>query len=93
MSGILIVAEHTRGVLADLSSELIGAALAVKESLGGPLRILVVGETPSDYVAPLNRPGVDEILLAQTDNPHFDSAVYEEATFAAAVGCAAAWAV
>lgn len=85
MSGILIVAEHTRGVLADLSSELIGAALAVKDRLGGALRVLVVGESPADFVEALNRPGVDEILLAQADNPHFDSAVYEEAAFDAAV--------
>lgn len=85
MSGILVVAEHTRGVLADVSGELIGAALAVKDRLGGPLRVLVVGESPTDFVEALNRPGVDEILLAQTDNPHFDSAVYEEATFVAAV--------
>ncbi|MCL2656307.1 MAG: electron transfer flavoprotein subunit alpha/FixB family protein [Betaproteobacteria bacterium] len=87
MSGILIVAEHTRGVLADLSRELIGAALAVKERLGGPLRVLVVGESPADFVEALNRQGVDEILLAQTDNPHFDAAVYEEAVCAAATRC------
>lgn len=87
MSGILIVAEHARGILADLSGELIGAALAVKERLGGPLRVLVVGESPADFVEALDRPGVDEILLAQTDNPHFDTAVYEEAAFAAATGC------
>ncbi|GHU22864.1 electron transfer flavoprotein subunit alpha [Betaproteobacteria bacterium] len=85
MSGILIVAEHTRGVLADISTDLIGAALAVKDKLGGPLRVLIVGEQPHDFAAVLNRPGVDEILLTQTDNAHFDAAVYEEAVIAAAV--------
>jgi electron transfer flavoprotein alpha subunit len=85
MSGILIVAEHSRGILADLSSEMIGAALAVKDTLGGPLRVLVAGDRPDDFVAALDRPGVDEIVLARTDNAHFDAAVYEEATFAAAV--------
>lgn len=87
MSGILIVAEHTRGVLADLSNELIGAALTVKERLGGPLRVLVVGEQPAEHVEALNRPGVDEVLLARTDNPHFDAAVYEEAVALAAQAC------
>ena len=85
MSGILIVAEHTRGVLSDLSGELIGAALQVKERLGGPLRVLVVGEGPEEFVAALNRPGVDEILTATVDAPHFDAAVYEEAAHAAAL--------
>lgn len=85
MSGILIVAEHTRGVLADHSAELIGAALAVKDRLGGPVRALVVGDSPESFAAALNRPGVDEILLAQTDNAHFDAAAIEEAVVAAAL--------
>ena len=85
MSGILIIAEHTRDVLADISVEMIGAALAVKEQLGGPLRVLVAGENPSTFVPALQRSGVDEIVLAKTDNPHFDAAVWEEATLAAAL--------
>jgi electron transfer flavoprotein alpha subunit len=84
MSGILIIAEHTRGVLADLSLELIGAALQVKETMGGPLRVLVVDSDPGRFVAQLDRPGVDDILTAQTDNAHFDAAVYEEAACMAA---------
>jgi electron transfer flavoprotein alpha subunit len=85
MSGILIVAEHTRGVLSEISAELIGAALAIKEQLGGPLRVLVADEAPDAFVAALNRPGVDEILLARTDTPHFDAAAMEEAVVAAAL--------
>jgi electron transfer flavoprotein alpha subunit len=85
MSGILIVAEHTRGILADLSFESIGAALAVKDRLGGPVRVLVAGEAPEAFVAALDRPGVDEILLVRTDKPHFDARVQEEATVAAAL--------
>lgn len=84
MSGILVVAEHTRGVLADISRELIGAALVVKEGLGGPLRVLVVGDQPDDFVPPLDLPGVDEILLATVPQAHFDAEVHEEAAMAAA---------
>ncbi|MDR2366079.1 MAG: electron transfer flavoprotein subunit alpha/FixB family protein [Zoogloeaceae bacterium] len=84
MSGILIVAEHTRGVLADSSADLIGAAMAVKAQLGGPVRVLVAGDVPRVFAEALNRPGVDEILLAQTDNAHFDAAVSEAAVMAAA---------
>jgi electron transfer flavoprotein alpha subunit len=85
MSGILIVAEHTRGTLADISTDLIGAALTVKDKLGGPLRVLIVGDKPADFAAALNRPGVDEILLAETGTPHFDAPVYEEAVMTAAI--------
>lgn len=85
MSGILIVAEHTRGALADLSAEMIGAALTVKGRLGGPVRVLVAGERPDDFVTALDRPGVDEIVLAKTDKPHFDAAIEEEAVIAAAL--------
>lgn len=84
MSGILIIAEHTRGILADSNADLIGAALAVKEKLGGPVRVLVVGDVPRFFTEALNRPGVDEILLAQTDNANFDAAANEAATLAAA---------
>jgi electron transfer flavoprotein alpha subunit len=84
MSGILVVVEHTRGALSELSAELIGAALQVKDGVGGPLRVLVVGDQPASYVDALNLPGVDEILLAQTGDPNFDTVAYEEAVFAAA---------
>jgi electron transfer flavoprotein alpha subunit len=87
MSGILVVAEHARGALADLSTEMIGAALAVKDGLPGPLRVLVAGERPEDFTAALDRPGVDEILLAGTGKPHFDAALQEEAVVAAALRC------
>ncbi|MDR1350657.1 MAG: electron transfer flavoprotein subunit alpha/FixB family protein [Zoogloeaceae bacterium] len=87
MSGILIVAEHTRGVLADSSADLIGAALAIKEKLGGPLRVLVAGDMPRFFAGALNRPGVDEILLAETGSANFDAAASEAATMAAAARC------
>ncbi|MDR1646695.1 MAG: electron transfer flavoprotein subunit alpha/FixB family protein [Zoogloeaceae bacterium] len=84
MSGILIVAEHTRGVLAEASLELIGAAQVAREKLGGPVKALVVGESAGDFAGALNRPGVEEILVAQSDNPHFDAAAMEEVILTAA---------
>lgn len=85
MSGILIVAEHTRGTLAEFSGELVGAALEVKDSLGGPLRVLIVGAKLDPFVEQLNIPGVDEIFTAQIDSQHFDAAAYEEAVYVAAL--------
>lgn len=85
MSGILVVAEHTRGALSDLCGELVGAATQVKEKIGGPVRVLVVGEQPDVFVDELKFEGVDEILLARVDTPHFDAATYEAAVLAAAM--------
>lgn len=85
MSGILIVAEHTRGVLADLTLELIGAAAGLKESMGGKIHVLLVGDDIAGLPEQLNLSGVDEILTASSGSPHFDSVAYEEAAMAAAL--------
>ncbi|MFZ3285433.1 MAG: electron transfer flavoprotein subunit alpha/FixB family protein [Telluria sp.] len=85
MSGILVIAEHSRGVLADISSEMLGAACQLKEKIGGPLRVLVVGQDLDAIAALLDLPGVDDILLADTGNAHFDAAATEEAAFQAAL--------
>ncbi|MFV8825683.1 electron transfer flavoprotein subunit alpha/FixB family protein [Thauera sp. WH-2] len=87
MSGILVVAEHTRGALSDLTGELIGASTQIKDKIGGPVRVLVVGEQPDTFVEALRFEGVDEILLARTENPHFDAAASEAAVLAAAKQC------
>lgn len=83
MSGILVIAEHSRGALADISGEMVGAAVQLKEELGGPLRVLVAGRKCGTIAARLDLPGVDEILVADTDNEHFDAAATEEAAFQA----------
>jgi len=78
MSGILVIAEHTRGVLADISAEMTGAAYRLKQLFGGPLRVLIVGADAADFAASLCLPGVDEILVAQTDNAQFDAGTVGE---------------
>jgi len=83
MSGILVVAEQHDGALRDISVELVGAALSVKDRVGGPLRVLVIGADPEALAGGVNLAGIDEILTAQTPSDHFDPLVWEEATVAA----------
>lgn len=78
MPGILVVAEHLRGELRDISKELVGAAGPLKEKLGGPLAVLLVGDDAEPLAATLNLPGVDEIVVANVKAPHFDANLYEE---------------
>ncbi|MEQ8370994.1 MAG: electron transfer flavoprotein subunit alpha/FixB family protein [Alphaproteobacteria bacterium] len=79
MSGILLVADHANGKLADISAEMVGAAALVKDGIGGPLTVVVIARSPGDFTAALNLPGVDEIVTVETPGEHFDPAITEEA--------------
>ena len=80
MAGILVVAEHLRGRLAAVSGELIGTAVALKEQLGGPLRVAVIGTAPEALADELSLAGVDEILLVDAPTPEFDAVASAHAT-------------
>jgi electron transfer flavoprotein alpha subunit len=76
MSGILVVAESRRGELREVSLELVGAALALKEQAGGPLAVAVIGV---DHADPLGAAGVDEILTVTSPTEHFEAHVHAAA--------------
>jgi electron transfer flavoprotein alpha subunit len=63
MSGVLVIAESRRGVLRDVSLELLTAAA----SLEGPVNVLLVGDAPPEA---LNAPGVETVLVARRE--HFE---------------------
>lgn len=78
MAEILVVAEHLRGELRDISKELVGAGNLLKEKIGGPLVVLLVGRDAEPLAKTLDLPGVDAVLIAAVDAPHFDANLYEE---------------
>ncbi|MBD5802407.1 Electron transfer flavoprotein subunit alpha [Azoarcus sp. Aa7] len=84
MSGILVVAEHRRGLLADISREAVAAAVEARAAIGGPVRVVVIGDEPARHVDGLNQPGVDEILTVTAGGSEFDAMLYEEAVMAVA---------
>jgi electron transfer flavoprotein alpha subunit len=67
--GVLDIAEARRGMLRDVSLELLGAASA----LGGPVDVLLVGDAAPEA---LNVPGVETILHARREHyePHVTAA-------------------
>jgi electron transfer flavoprotein alpha subunit len=70
MSGILVVAESRRGELREVSLELVGAALALKEQAGGPVTVAAIGsEAPG-------ADGVDEVLTVPSPSEHFEAHVH-----------------
>ncbi len=80
MAGILVVAEHHQGALRDMTGEMVGAALAVKEGLGGPLTVALIGDGDAGLAKQANLKGVDEVLNVDVGSAHFDAGVYEEVT-------------
>ena len=84
MAGILVVAEHFDGLLRDVTLEMIGAAAEIKDGLGGPLAVLVIGQEHGQPRRRRQPEGVDEIVTVAQADAHFDPALYEEAVCAVA---------
>jgi len=79
MSGILVIAEHLNGQVTRITKEIIGAAVAIKENVGGNLSIAVLTDSASDMAEQVNLAGVDEIVLIDVGTSHFDASRYEHA--------------
>ncbi|MCC6221889.1 MAG: electron transfer flavoprotein subunit alpha/FixB family protein [Thermoleophilia bacterium] len=58
MAGTLVVAEHVRGQLRDVTKELVTAAAG----LGGPVTVAVIARDPAPLAAAANVPGADEVV-------------------------------
>jgi electron transfer flavoprotein alpha subunit len=78
MGGILVVAEQLQGAMRDITGEMIGAAVALKDGLGGPLVVAVIGDGDAELAGQANLAGVDEVLNVDVGSPHFDAGLYEE---------------
>jgi electron transfer flavoprotein alpha subunit len=82
MAGILILSEHVGGTLRDITREMIGAAAAIKDGVGGPVIVAVLSSDPAALAAEVNLAGVDQVVTVKTAGDHFDPHVYEEAAMA-----------
>lgn len=68
---VLVVAEHVRGRVREITYELITAGRA----LGGPVAVLVIGRDPA--ALDLNRAGVDELIQVRVAEEEFENDVYQ----------------
>lgn len=84
--GTLVVAEHRRGVIREISFELITAALEVKAQDDAPVTVLLVGADEA-LAGSMAVDGVDEILWVETARPNFEAHVTERAVLAAVERC------
>lgn len=75
MTGTLVIAEHLRGQLRDVTRELVTAA----RELGGPVAVAVIAKDPSGVAAQANVAGVDEIVTVSVDAEEFSADAYADA--------------
>ena len=73
MNGTLIVAEHLRGELRDVTRELVTAA----QQLRGPVTVAVIARDPSEFDVSFQ--GVDEIVKVSLGQEEFENDVYQGA--------------
>jgi electron transfer flavoprotein alpha subunit/NAD-dependent dihydropyrimidine dehydrogenase PreA subunit len=69
-SGICVYAEHRRGRLASVVPEIVGAALALKESLAAPVSAILVGSGVRPFADELVSLGVDEVWMIDDPSIH-----------------------
>ena len=79
MSGILVMAESRRGELREVSLELIGAALTLKDQAGGRVAVAIVGAEAEHHSGALGVAGVDEVLTVAAPTENFEAHVHEAA--------------
>lgn len=68
-----MVAEHLRGVLRDVSKELVTAA----QELGGPVTVAAIAAKPAPLVEELDLAGVDEVVAVEVASEEFENDSYQ----------------
>lgn len=75
MSSVLVVAEHLRGRVRDVTRELVTAA----GEIGGPVTVAVIAKGPPTLTQQVNVAGVDEIVNLAVEQEEFENDVYQQA--------------
>lgn len=75
MTGILVVAEIRNGEVRELTGELIGAAVQLKEQGAGEVRVLLIDPSAPALATELAREGVDEIITVADAPAQFEAHV------------------
>jgi electron transfer flavoprotein alpha subunit len=79
MSGVLVVAEHRRGSLSEITSELITAGLELRSQGAGEVTVVVVGANAEQLATESAGEGVSEVVAVSTSNAEFEPHVTQRA--------------
>jgi electron transfer flavoprotein alpha subunit len=75
MSGTLVIAEHLRGRLRDVTRELVTAA----QDLPGPVSVAIIAADPGPLAEEADLRGVDEVVSVPAGGDEFENDVYRDA--------------
>lgn len=78
MSNVLVVAEHRRGELRDVSHELLTAGQELADATGGDVHATIISGDVESYADDLNREGVDAVHTVD-HGEEFNHGVYTQA--------------
>lgn len=70
-NGICVFAENCGGVLEPVFAELVSAARGIKEITGEKVQALLVGKAVDEAQKEIEKIGVDEVYVVNTDEEHF----------------------
>jgi len=72
---VLVIAEHLRGQVRDVTRELVTAG----RDFGGPVAVAVIAKDAARLAGQVNVPGVDEIVTVAVDAEEFENDVFQQA--------------
>jgi electron transfer flavoprotein alpha subunit len=78
VSSIIAVAETRRGELREITKEVVGVALSLKQASGLPVSVALIASAPNRFLDAIPA-GVDEVLLVESPAEHFEAHVYQRA--------------
>jgi electron transfer flavoprotein alpha subunit len=78
MSGVLVLVDHTRGNISNISTEMIGLAREIKQINQGAVRVVLIGAAAVAQSERFNLESVDEILQVDSRASEFDACEYQE---------------
>jgi electron transfer flavoprotein alpha subunit len=73
MTGVLVIAEVRRGELRDVTFELIGAGVALKDAVGGPLAVAIIDADAGSHAPALAAAGVDGVVTVTSPVAQFEA--------------------
>lgn len=79
MSGILVIAEHRRGELRDVTRELVAAGSELARQAGVPLSVAVLAADTEALAVAAGLEGVDEVIQVRVREQEFDAGAYARA--------------
>ena len=73
---VLVVAEHSRGRLREVTSEVVAAGTELKEACGGRLLVALIAKDPAPLVDAVSLVGVDEVVQVPVGESEFNAEVW-----------------